>query len=196
MLEADWEACERGYYAGELRIQEKELRLYTKCNAIIAKHAAFFALISYSFLSMTPKWLDAALTSETKRFFFYNFVVIAIGFNMLTMVVTSWCMIFGPGLAIRGPPGSMKRAVEGMRDEEKMTHIFFALGQVFLTLSAIALGFLKLDLAVACTIAVVLLLFLGTALTWYVKRPRRSFSLTDFDADVDFEEMMLKDLDS
>ena len=90
MLEADWEACERGYYAGELRIQEKELRLYTKCNAIIAKHAAFFALIAYSALSMTPHWLDEALTSQTKKFFFYNFVVVAIGFNMLTMVVTSW----------------------------------------------------------------------------------------------------------
>ena len=127
---------------------------------------------------------------------FYSLASISIGFNILTMAISSWCMIFGPGLAIRGPPGSMKRAVEGMRDEEKMTHIFFALGQVFLTLSAIALGFLKLDLAVACSSAVVLLLFLGTALTWYVKRPRRSFSLTDFDADVDFEEMMLKDLDS
>ena len=66
MLEADWEACERGYYAGELRIQEKELRLYTKCNAIIAKHAAFFALIAYSALSMTPHWLDEALTSHRR----------------------------------------------------------------------------------------------------------------------------------
>jgi hypothetical protein len=196
MLEADWEACERGYYAGELRIQEKELRLYTKCNAIIAKHAAFFALIAYSALSMTPHWLDEALTSQTKKFFFYNFVVVAIGFNMLTMVVTSWCMIFGPGLAIRGPPGSMKRAVEGMRDEEAMTHLFFALGQVFLTLAAVALGFLKLPLAVACCIAVILVLFLGSTLAWYMRRPRASFSLTDFDGDVDFEALMLKDLDS
>lgn len=194
MLEADWEACERGYIAGELRIQEKEMTLYTKCNAIIAKHAAFFSLIAYSALSMTPQWLDAALTSQTKRFFFYIFVSIAIGFNMLTMVVTSWCMIFGPGLAIRGPPGSMKRAVSGMRDEETMTHLFFACGQGFLTLAAIALGFLKFPLAVAVLVAVVLSFWLVATLVWYNRRPRRVFSLDGFEDDgIDFEEQMAKD---
>ena len=78
--------------------------------------------------------------SETKRFFFYQFVVIALCFDLLTMVVTSWCMIFGPGLAIRGPPGSMKRAVDGMRAEESPAQLFFALGPSFLTLAAVAIS--------------------------------------------------------
>ena len=35
------------------RIQEKELVLYTACNGVIAKHAAFFSLIAFSALTMT-----------------------------------------------------------------------------------------------------------------------------------------------
>ena len=193
MLEADWEACERSYNAQEIKIQERELTYYTKCNAIIAKHAAFFSLIAYSALSMTPSWMARATTSQTKRFFFYIFVSISICFNMLTMVVTSWCMIFGPGLAIRGPPGSMKRAVSGMRDEEFMTHLFFACGQGFLTLSAVALGFLKLPLAVAIIVAIILSFFFTSTIVWYVRRPRAYFALETDLNQIDFESRMERD---
>ena len=59
---------------------------------------------------------------------FYSLASISIGFNILTMAISSWCMIFGPGLAIRGPDGSMSRAVAGMYQERKWALRFFWLG--------------------------------------------------------------------
>ena len=56
------------------------------------------------------------------------------------MAISSWCMIFGPGLAIRGPDGSMSRAVAGMYQERKWALRFFWLGICFIMLSGIALA--------------------------------------------------------
>ena len=44
-------------------------------------------------------------------------------------------MIFGPGLAIRGPDGSMSRAVAGMYQERKWALRFFWLGILFIMMS-------------------------------------------------------------
>ena len=62
-----------------------------------------------------------------------------------TLCISSWCMIFGPGLAIRGPDGSMSRAVEGMYAERKWALRFFWAGLIFIMLSGVAAVLMPLN---------------------------------------------------
>mmetsp|Transcript_16710 Transcript_16710/g.25110 ORF Transcript_16710/g.25110 Transcript_16710/m.25110 type:complete len:223 (-) Transcript_16710:1686-2354(-) len=177
MLEADWGAAKAQYEAADVRIQEKELENFTQNYAVVAKLSSFFAMIAYSVLTMTPKWTNTAKNSQARRFFLYTFLAIAISFHMLAMVVSSWCMIFGPSLAIRGPPGAMIRAVRGLQQEEVFTHTTFALGMIFLVLAAVMLAFVKLQFVVAVTVAILLLFWLSITLQWFLTRSRRTFSI-------------------
>ena len=103
---------------------------------------------------------------------FYSLASISIGFNILTMAISSWCMIFGPGLAIRGPDGSMSRAVAGMYQERKWALRFFWLGIAFIILSGVALGWVKFDPYISVTMTVIFLGFLSF-MVYYMTRVTR-----------------------
>ena len=108
---------------------------------------------------------------------FYSLASISIGFNILTMAISSWCMIFGPGLAIRGPDGSMSRAVAGMYQERKWALRFFWLGIAFIILSGVALGWVKFDPYISVTMTAIFLGFLSFMVYYMtrVTRPRFRF---------------------
>ena len=62
-------------------------------------------------------WL-AEYDKDTKRIIimlYYTFTSLAIGFCLLTCIICTALNVRGPGLALRGPEGSLKRAVDTMR---------------------------------------------------------------------------------
>ena len=70
--------------------------------------------------------------------------------NIVTMSITSWSMIFGPGLGIRGPPVDpqtgdppMSKAVKGMYAERKLAIRFYLGGLASMGVAGILLGWLK-----------------------------------------------------
>jgi len=123
---------------------------------------------------MVPTWNSDKKALEV---LFYTLVSTSIGFNILTLCISSWCMIFGPGLAIRGPDGSMSRAVEGMYAERKWALRFFWIGLFFIMLTGITLGWLKFKPMTATTITVIFVAFIFTFFAYinYVTRPRFRF---------------------
>ena len=66
------------------------------------------------------------------------------------VINTTFLIIWGPGLALRGPEGSMKRAVEGMLQERQQVYQAFGLGLFALMLAAIAYTLVLLILAFLC----------------------------------------------
>lgn len=54
--------------------------------------------------------------------------IFAMGFEMICLVNTSFCVMFGPGLALRGPDGSMHAAVDGLMLEYRRAALFFGAG--------------------------------------------------------------------
>ena len=116
---------------------------------------------------------------------FYSLLSISIGFNMLTLCSSTWCMIFGPGLAIRGPEGSMSRAVEGMYVERKWALRFYGCGLFFLVFGGIVLAWLKFgskadnekDDNTAAAISGLLFLFCAFVVVYvrFVVRPKFKF---------------------
>ena len=86
---------------------------------------------------------------------FLGLASLGVGFNILTLAVSSWAMIQGTHLAIAGPDGSMSRAVAGMHMERKWAIRFYWAGLTSLMLSVVALGWLKFHSSTAFALSFV-----------------------------------------
>ena len=141
MIVADRNELEMQLRTAALKVREKELIAFTDNFSVLSTQSVFLTGLGYSGLIMTPVWYS------TRRIFlqllFYTFITLAIWLNIMTMCITSWSMIFGPGLGIRGPDGSMKRAVMGMRSERKWALRFYWAGLVSMMVAGICLSWLK-----------------------------------------------------
>jgi len=61
---------------------------------------------------------DTAPVSYVWKAMFWLWTTCAIGFSTHVMITTALITVYGPGLALRGPIGSMKKAVDGMYYEQ------------------------------------------------------------------------------
>ena len=90
--------------------------------------------------------------------------------NLFAVVLATYGMVFGPALAIRGPEGSMSRAIDAMYATRRMLLRTFWAGLLFFMLSIPFLGFMKLDTITAtlmtlCTMACLALIVQKATLT-------------------------------
>ena len=177
MIAADRAELESRLKQLTLQIREKEVTVFTENFAVLSTQAAFLCGLGFSGLTMVPSWQGKHEPKTAMLLAFYSLASVSIGFNILTMAISSWCMIFGPGLAIRGPDGSMSRAVAGMYQERKWALRFFWLGIVFIILSGIALGWVKFDPYISAAMTVIFLGFLSFMVYYMtrVTRPRFRF---------------------
>ena len=125
---------------------------------------------------MVPEWqrpgpLDGQPIATTV---FYTLDTVAICCNLFTMCLSTFCMIKGPNLAIRGPSGSMGRAVAGMYAERTWALRSFWAGNGFIMLACIALGWMKFETPIAWALTVILFGFIGVLAYYinYITRPR------------------------
>lgn len=174
MIAADKQELESRLKQVTLQIREKEISVFTDNFAVLSTQSAFLTGLGFGGLTMVPTWKEEDFAQETV---FYTLVSISIGFNILTLCISSWCMIFGPGLAIRGPDGSMSRAVAGMYAERKWALRFFWIGLFFIMCSGIALGWLKFHFKTATTMTVIFVLFIVVFFVYvkFITRPRFRF---------------------
>ena len=126
MITAERNELETHLQRSTVAIRERELATFTENFAVLSTQSVFLTGLGFGGITMTPIWdpEDRVVT----QCFFYVACTCAIGFNVLTMCITSWSMIFGPGLGIRGPQGSMSRAVKGMYAERKLAIRFYLAG--------------------------------------------------------------------
>mmetsp|Transcript_4063 Transcript_4063/g.11959 ORF Transcript_4063/g.11959 Transcript_4063/m.11959 type:complete len:213 (-) Transcript_4063:217-855(-) len=177
MIAADRAQLESHFKQLTLQIREKEVSVFTDNFAILSTQAAFLCGLGFSGLTMVPRWQRPGVPPPVALLTFYGLASISIGFNILTMAISSWSMIFGPSLAIRGADGSMSRAVAGMYQERKWTLRFFWLGIAHIMLSVVALCWAKFECYISIFMTFILLGFLGFLLYYIsvVTRPRFRF---------------------
>jgi hypothetical protein len=86
----------------------------------------------------------------------------AMGFGLLTIIVSALCSMMGPGLALRGAEGakSMHKAVDTMKEESTQCFYFFVGQLLFFHVSSFLLMWVLYSPRVAAMVNVVLLLFL------------------------------------
>jgi hypothetical protein len=192
MIVADKEALATELKQSSLSIQEKEINFFTSNFNSLATQSALLAGFAFSGAcsSITQPPLNApdpsvraALSGiETKddhtllAFFFYASTAISMCLNLLVVISCTFCNMWGPGLALRGPNGSMAKAVNGMDAERQEIFLFFGLGLWFLMLGLIAVAWCKAFWHNALLVTVISLVFMQLFLR-YTKRIWDRFSL-------------------
>jgi len=100
-----------------LHIRDKELNyFYNSCNRV-STQAALIAGFAYSGM-MYLRYVDRDICERTCAEFTYPLTVcMSMGFAMLSLWQATLASMFAPGLALRGPPGSMDMAVDQLVEE-------------------------------------------------------------------------------
>lgn len=148
MLFADKRALQTNLKVGLLEIREKELNFYTtNCTHLGFLSSVFAGFASAALMTHVPKtpvMLHAAYLLITCA---------ALGLQLCSLVSTTLLAMVAPGLALRGPDGSMNVAIDSMIGEYRVA--FF---QLFM-------GLVALHGSVACYVWLVLSTVQGLILT-------------------------------
>jgi hypothetical protein len=160
MLAADKAALETELKRKALEIQDKELNFFVTNFGSIATQGALLGGFSFSALTLTSfKGLEA--NNVSFKIAYYACTTLAMSFQLVAVLMSTLCNMWGPGLALRGPEGSMKTAVDGMKIEQEWAIRFFALGVFFFHMSSLCYAWVAFsEGAVAEVVTVILLVFL------------------------------------
>ena len=133
MLLADKRELQNNLKVSLLQIEEKELNFYTNNCMTVGTQAAllsgfgFTAIIEVDlFKFQTAAHLDRTVLKTC----WFAVTVIAMILEICSLVKAMQLSILGPGLALRGPEGSMARALAVMRVEYQKVHGLFYGGLV------------------------------------------------------------------
>lgn len=162
MLAADKQALTYQLKQQSLQVRQKELDFFLSNFGTVAGQAAMLA--GFSFTGFTINFNDmegmSALDNPILRASFYVVSSMSLGFFLLTVSNCALCTIYGPNLALRGPDGSMDRAVRILQRERTRTFAFFGVGLVCFHVSAILLSLLIHHLHSSLPVTITLVAFL------------------------------------
>lgn len=141
-----------------LNIREKELNYWTTTFSTMATMSALIAGFTYGGLTVNlPKDVSSLITVG-----YLAATTLSMTFALLTIIISTFCNMFGPGLALRGGEGSesVHKAIEHMKGESKKSFKFFMVSLSFFHTSCFLLMWLLYSWLVSIIINVVLLIFL------------------------------------
>lgn len=157
MLAADKQALESVLNQQSLQIREKELKFFVDNFGAVAGQAAMLAGFSFSGLVST---IEENHDNTALRVAYYAVSSCALGLMILACANCTLINVLGVGLALRGPQGSMDRAVKEMAAERLTTFSIFSLGLIFFHCTAILYANLTLEVWPAVMVSVVLSIFM------------------------------------
>ena len=172
MLFADKRALQTSLKLNLMEIREKELNFYTN-NCL---HIGFLATIFAGFAStalMThvpkdPKWL---------HFLYLLFTVAALGLQLASIVSTTLLAMVAPGLALRGPDGSMNQAIDSLIGEYRTAFFQLLCGLFALHLSVISFAWLRFDYFPEAPVTTIAVVAAGVFELRYIRTVFRAFPL-------------------
>lgn len=157
MLFADKRALETNLQVSLLKIREKELQFYTQNCIAIGTQAALLSGFAYNGIIQVDIPTES---SDWLKTMYLCVTTAAMGFELIAVLNSTLCSMLGPGLALRGPDGSMHRAVDGLMLEYRLTFLFFTAGLVAFHVSALLFAWLEFSWPVALAMTLALLMFI------------------------------------
>ena len=148
--------CSRARQVSLLKIREKELQFYTQNCIAIGTQAALLSGFAYNGIIQVDIPEES---SDVLKALYLCVTTAAMGFELIAVLNSTLCSMLGPGLALRGPDGSMHRAVDGLMLEYRLTFVFFSMGLVAFHLSALIFAWLEFSMPVALAMTMALLMF-------------------------------------
>ena len=182
MISADREGLKAYMNKMAMEVLEKEIELFTHNISMLSKLATLTMVIAWQFFMMpferdpechvradghtkcTGDWNESAHRLTSVLVFFYGSAALSFGFNAVVVAIASWCMVYGPSLAVRGPEGSMQRSIEGLYDERTVCFFLFFCGQVCMMQSGVVLVWSKFDARTALYVTVAFCCFAASVL--------------------------------
>jgi len=140
-----------------LEIRERELSLYVKCFRNIGTMAGVFAGFALQGACLSSYFFPPD-SSEGMRMLYLVTTTIAMDLNVAALFAATSCAALGPGLALRGPDGSMERAVEALALEYRLTFLTFCLGISALYISAAIFIIVLMNWLVMTVLLVIILI--------------------------------------
>ncbi len=156
MLYADKRNLEVNLQVALLSIRDKELVFYQQNLMAMGTQAALIAGFAYNGIIMTAFPPDANLFSKGA---FLCTAIAAMSLELMTVGGTMYASIYGPNLALRGPDGSMHRAVDGMLVEYKLAFILFASGLVLFVISTCFFSMVQFSWALTIPMSAIIAYF-------------------------------------
>lgn len=129
-----------------IQLSQKELQLFSDNFNAIGTQAALlagFAVTSLAEFAVPP---DAHVLFESC---FYLLSVTTIAASLLCVCNTTFISVFGPAMALRGPDGSMVKAIDGMIIERKQAFVQFGVAIIAFLLCAVSMACLVMPMKVA-----------------------------------------------
>lgn len=145
MLRAEQVALEQAAYQQLLHIREKELNYFVNnCTSIGTQVALLAGFTITTLVELSNKVPDGWLTV-----LFNISASIALISGLQCVLSTTFVRVWGPGLALRGPKGSMVRAVDGMMKEQDAIFTSFGVCIVAFTMLGISTSWLVMQVEAA-----------------------------------------------
>ena len=148
-----------------ISIRKSEISYFANFFTTFSIQSALIVGTIVSTISQTPvQHVHPDLETTAPPFFRYvYFIATALSFvcAMNGLLSTIFINIFGLGLALRGPPGSMVRAVEGMVEEQLQVLISFVVTIVFFMLMTVGMFFEVMNETIAPVASVIIMCSMG-----------------------------------
>mmetsp|Transcript_24331 Transcript_24331/g.30458 ORF Transcript_24331/g.30458 Transcript_24331/m.30458 type:complete len:245 (+) Transcript_24331:3-737(+) len=109
---------------------------------------------------------------------FYTSASLSIGFCLLTCVMCTLLNVRGPGLALRGPEGSLKRSVDLMRAYQRHVNTTLTFGIIFFHLTAMTYSWIMLSRLLTTILVTIFLFFFLVQMILYLRAILRDFRIS------------------
>jgi hypothetical protein len=148
MIAADTHLMEASVRQRQLAIKEKEIGHYTNSFNTIATQAAVLAGFSFGALCKDEWGVNGSEfeVSPFHRFVFVNACTASVSCNLAAVVISTFCGILGPRLALLGPPGATNSACNSLRREHDWACSSHIAGLAFFLVSMMDIGFFAFSL--------------------------------------------------
>ena len=134
MLAADKLLLQSSIRQNSIALKEKEFNLHHgNFNAVGTQAAvlAGFTVTAFIEFDCPPD------TNRATKFAYYVSSIVSLAANILCVANTTFLSVWGTGLAMRGPDGSMVRAVDGMYQLRRNVFSLFGVGMMALLVTAV-----------------------------------------------------------
>lgn len=185
MLAADKLLLQSSIRQNAISLKEKEFSLHHgNFNAVGTQAAVLAGFTVTAFIEFDCP--DD--TSRLLKFLYYMAAIVSLSANILCVANTTFLSVWGTGLAMRGPDGSMARAVDGMYQLRRNVFALFGVGMMALLVTAIFGSWLLMDPEAA--LASTMLLVYAIYLTFKSYRSITLMFHFDEDDAVNFDDLL------
>jgi hypothetical protein len=153
---------------GVLGIRQSEIDYYSNLCRVFGSQAALIGGFTYGNLAQNT-FNTSGRYSETYRAIYYTLASATIGLSIHLILVTMLVQVYGPGLSINGPLGSMTRAAQGMKIESNEIIFVWLLLMLSFVLATVFLFYAVMKFWEALTAT---LIFVIAARFWYYYNER------------------------